>query len=103
MVAKAPAKTEGGSNWLEVIADPVRLQILRRLSQVEDATTSELASNSPASYQTLRRHLDALEASGVIRATAGTSGEGGGRPAVRFSLAPRLRESVRSAVDGRAS
>jgi predicted ArsR family transcriptional regulator len=99
----APATTEGRSHWLEVIADPVRLQILRKLSQVEDATASELASDGPASYQTLRRHLEALGTSGVIRARAGVSKGESGRPAARFSLDPRLRESVRSAIDGRAS
>jgi predicted ArsR family transcriptional regulator len=90
-------------HWLEVIADPVRLQILRKLSQVKEATTSELASDSPASYQTLRRHLEALEASGVIRARPGVSEGGSGRPAARFSLDPQLRESVRSAIDGQAT
>jgi DNA-binding transcriptional ArsR family regulator len=99
----APAKAEGRSHWLEFIADPVRLQILRKLSRVEEATTSELASDGPASYQTLRRHLEALEASGVIRARAGVSDGESGRPAARFSLDPRLRESVRLAIDGRAS
>jgi DNA-binding transcriptional ArsR family regulator len=99
----APAKAEGRSHWLEVIADPVRLQILRKLSRVEEATTSELASDGPASYQTLRRHLEALEASGVIRARAGVSEGESGRPATRFSLDPGQRESVRLAVDGRAS
>lgn len=103
MATAAPATAEGRSHWLESIADPVRLQILRKLSRVEDATTSELASDSPASYQTLRRHLEALEASGVIRARAGVSEGESGRPATRFSLDPRLRESVRLAIDGRAS
>jgi predicted ArsR family transcriptional regulator len=99
----ASATTESGSHWLEVVADPVRLQILRTLSRVDAATTSELASESPASYQTLRRHLEALEAFGVIRARAGVSEGESGRPAARFSLDPELRESVRSAIDGRAS
>jgi len=99
----AATKTKGHAHWLEVIADPVRLQILRKLSRVEDATTSELASDGPASYQTLRRHLEALEAFGVIRARAGVSAGVNGRPAARFSLDPRLRQSVRSAIDGRAS
>ena len=99
----APAKAEGHSHWLEGIADPVRLQILRKLSRVEDATTSELANDGPASYQTLRRHLEALEAFGVIRARAGVSEGESGRPATRFSLDPRLRESVRLAIDGQAS
>jgi len=98
-----PAKIDGRSRWLEVVADPVRLQILRKLSRVDDATTAELASESPASYQTLRRHLEALEASGVIHAKAGVSDGGNGRPAARFSLDPALRESVRSAIDDRAS
>ena len=85
------------SRWLDVIADPVRLQILRSLSLVPDATASELAVRSPASYQTLRRHLDALEAFGVIEAHPGVSdGETSGRPAARFSLNPDVRESVRS-------
>jgi predicted ArsR family transcriptional regulator len=81
-----------------VVADPVRLQILRVLSQVADATVSELAARSPASYQTLRRHLEALETFGVIQAQPGVSdGETSGRPAARFSLSPDVRESVRSA------
>ncbi len=87
------------SHWLDVVADPVRLQILRALSQVSEATASELAAHSPASYQTLRRHLEALETFGVIRARPGVSdGETSGRPAARFSLSPDVRESVRSAT-----
>lgn len=86
-------------HWLDVIADPVRLQILRSLSRVSEASASELASGSQASYQTLRRHLEALEASGVIRARPGRSdGETAGRPATRFSLSPGVRESVRSVL-----
>ncbi|MFP5389191.1 MAG: helix-turn-helix domain-containing protein [Thermoleophilia bacterium] len=103
MATAAPAKTEALSHWLEVVADPVRLQILRKLSSVEEATISELADHSPASHQTLRRHLEALQAFGVIHAHAGVSEGGAGRPAARFSLAPSLRESVRSAIDGRAT
>lgn len=103
MAAGASAKAGVPPPWIDVVADPVRLRILRTLSQVEDATISELASESPASYQTLRRHLEALQASGVIRARAGVSEGRSGRPAARFSLEPGLRESVRSAVVGRAS
>lgn len=84
-------------HWLDVIADPVRLQIVRSLSRVPDSTASELAARNKASYQTLRRHLDALQASGVIQARPGKSdGETSGRPATRFSLAPGVRESVSS-------
>lgn len=95
----APTRARRDSHWLDVVADPVRLQILRLLSQVTDATAAELAAHSPASYQTLRRHLEALEASGVIHARPGVSdGETSGRPAARFSLSPDVRESVRSAT-----
>lgn len=87
-------------SWLDVVSEPVRLQILRSLCEVPEATASELAERSPASYQTLRRHLEALETSGVIRAHPGVSdGETSGRPAARFSLTPGVRESVRSAFD----
>lgn len=89
------------SHWLDVVADPVRLRILRLLSGATEATVSELAASSPASYQTLRRHLDALEASGVIRTRPGVSdGERTGRPAAHFSLSPEVRESVSAAFGG---
>lgn len=96
--ATAPSRARRQSHWLDVVADPVRLQILRALSQVTDATASELAARSPASYQTLRRHLEALEASEVIQVRPGVSdGATSGRPAARFSLTPQVRASVRSA------
>jgi predicted ArsR family transcriptional regulator len=85
------------SHWLDVIADPVRLQILRALSQVGEATTADLALRGQASYQTLRRHLEALEAVGVIQARPGESdGETLGRPAALFRLRPDVRKSVRT-------
>jgi DNA-binding transcriptional ArsR family regulator len=87
---------------LEVIADPVRLGILRSLSQVTDATTTDLASWGQASSQTLRRHLDALVAVGVIvEHPAESDGETPGRPAARFSLPVEMRESVRSVLQPR--
>ena len=41
--AATPTRAREGSHWLDVVADPVRLQILRLLSQVTDATAAELA------------------------------------------------------------
>jgi predicted ArsR family transcriptional regulator len=88
------------SSWLDGIADPVRMHILRSLSQVADATAAELAELGQASNQTLRRHLDALVALGVIDERAGESnGETPGRPAARFSLPPNVRASVRLVVN----
>ena len=96
----APPLVARRTGWLDVVAEPVRLQILRLLCELPDATASELAERSPASYQTLRRHLEALEAFGVIRARPGVSdGTTSGRPATRFSLNPEVRESVCSAFD----
>jgi predicted ArsR family transcriptional regulator len=102
-VSASPAtlsETTRRAHWLDVIADPVRLQILRSLSKVADATASELADRSPASYRTLRRHLEALEALSVIQSRPGVSdGETSGRPATRFSLTPEVRESVCSVFE----
>ena len=87
----------GAARWLEVVADPIRLNILRALSEVAEATASDLATWSQASSQTLRRHLEALVSLGVIREHAARSdGETPGRPAARFSLSSEISESVRS-------
>jgi len=89
--------TPKASRWLEVIADPVRLGILRSLSQVTEATTSDLAAWGPASNQTLRRHLEVLVSLGIIEEhPARSDGETPGRPATRFSLPLEMQESVRS-------
>jgi DNA-binding transcriptional ArsR family regulator len=94
------ADASGAARWLEVIADPVRLGILRSLSQVGEATAADLASWGQASSQTLRRHLDALVALGVIDEHPPRSdGETPGRPAARFSLPEEMRRSVRSILD----
>lgn len=89
--------TPKASRWLEVIADPIRLGILRSLSQVTEATTSDLAAWGPASSQTLRRHLEVLVSLGVIdEHPARSDGETPGRPATRFSLPIEVQESVRA-------
>lgn len=85
--------------WLRAIADPIRIHIVRVLSQVDEATAAELARDGAASHPTLRRHLAALTVSGVVRERPGQSdGETPGRPAARFSLAPGVRGSVRSVL-----
>jgi DNA-binding transcriptional ArsR family regulator len=92
--------TPRAAKWLEVIADPVRLGILRSLSHVADATASDLAVWGQASNQTLRRHLEALVCLGVIREhPARSDGETPGRPAARYSLPRAVRDSVRAILD----
>jgi DNA-binding transcriptional ArsR family regulator len=98
----APSEGNDGprtARWLEVIADPIRLAILRSLSHVEEATASDLADWSQASSQTLRRHLEALVSLGVIREhPARSDGESPGRPPARFSMPAETRASVRSVL-----
>jgi DNA-binding transcriptional ArsR family regulator len=99
-VVREPLQRMGarsGTSWLEEVADPIRLGILRSLSQVTEATTADLATWGQASSQTLRRHLEALVSVGVIREHPAISdGETPGRPAARFSLSKEVRESVRA-------
>lgn len=83
--------------WLDTVGDPIRLHILRPLSQVPEAAAPDLASWGQASGQTLRRHLDALVVLGVIEERPGASdGATPGRPAARFSLSPDLRDEVQA-------
>ena len=78
------------------MADPVRLTIVRSLSETPYATVAELISFGSTGGQTLRRHLDSLVATGVVEEHPGESdGETIGRPATRFSLRPEIRESIR--------
>ena len=100
MSESSEASAPRAARWLEVVADPTRLGILRSLSQVDEATTSDLATQGQASSQTLRRHLDALVCLGVIEEHAAKSdGETPGRPATRYSLPPDIRESVRAILE----
>jgi DNA-binding transcriptional ArsR family regulator len=83
--------------WLDAIADPTRLHILRTLTEVAEATTADLSAYGAGSSQTLRRHLDALTVLGVVRERVGESdGQTPGRPPSWFSLRPDVRESIRA-------
>jgi predicted ArsR family transcriptional regulator len=80
---------------LDVIADPVRLGLVRCLAEGREATAAELSGRCQASGQTIRRHLEALVSSGIVVETVGmTDGATPGRPAARFSLHPEARESL---------
>ncbi len=81
------------------MVDPVKLHIVSVLNEFGEATTADLTASGRASDQTLRRHLDALVALGVIDEIPGQSdGETPGRPAARFVLSPRVRSSVQSVL-----
>ena len=75
----------------------MRLGVLRGLSGKERATAAQLRAASQASLPTLRRHLGALIAIGLIEELPGESdGETVGRPAAQFRINPDLRASVES-------
>ena len=74
--------------WLEAIADPIRLGIVRELSRRPDASLNELAGGVSAAPETIRRHVRHLERAGVVTALPRMpDGESRGRPPVRYRLA----------------
>jgi predicted ArsR family transcriptional regulator len=72
---------------LDAIADPIRLRIVRRLSEAPGATLPELAVAADVHINTVRPHVVALEAAGVVGRERQPH-EGRGRPAVGYRLAP---------------
>jgi predicted ArsR family transcriptional regulator len=89
--------------FLDGIADPVRLGLVRCLAERREATAAELSGRCQASGPTIRRHLEALVSSGIVVEVAGVSdGVTPGRPATRFSLRPEARESLVRLVGGAA-
>lgn len=83
------------SSWLGVLSDPVRLNLLRCLCEVEAVTTTELAPRAHTSERTVRRHLEALVELGLAEEWQGESdGETPGRPAARYALLATVREQA---------
>jgi predicted ArsR family transcriptional regulator len=89
---------------LNGIADPVRLGLVCCLAEGSEATAAELSGRCRASGPTVRRHLEALVASGIVVEAAGASdGATPGRPAARFSLHPEARAGLAHLFGGAAS
>jgi len=81
--------------WVAVLIDPARLSVLRGLCQLEAATFAELRRVCHISDPTLRRHLEALEAMGLVREElAERDGITSGRPPTRFVLANDAAEHL---------
>jgi len=70
---------------LEVLADPVRLRIVRRLAQNAPASLPQLAEAAGVHRNTLRPHIEELEDAGLI-VRAETEPAGRGRPPIRYRL-----------------
>lgn len=87
MVGNAPPARPVHPSWTAVLTDPVRLAVLRGLLDLTSATAARLAARCHTSESTVRRHLEALEALGLVREQPGESdGLTPGRPASRFTL-----------------
>lgn len=83
-------------HWLESIADPVKLGVVRALAHTPPATVAQIAKRCQASAPTVRRHLSALVAMGIVIEEEGESnGSTIGRPAIRYYLPRSVLESVR--------
>lgn len=96
-MSTADANPAGEFLWLQLIADPVRLEIVRALASISEATAADLADSSASSKPTLRRHLDALVSVGLVqRHCSESDGQTPGRPPVRFSLPAEVRTSIRT-------
>lgn len=84
-------------SWLSVLSDPVRLSVMLALVVLGEGSAGELRSWSHTSDPTLRRHLDALGALGLVEEIPGESdGESPGRPASRFRLEPEASERAKA-------
>lgn len=96
MTATLPGQDPNiGLAWLNGVADPVRLHILRLLVTAQEARAADLAGALGASSQTTRRHLDALVTLGIVVERPGASdGATPGRPAAHYSLPPGVRDVV---------
>lgn len=71
---------------LDVLADPLRLRLVRHLAEHEAATLGELAEIAGVHVNTLRPHVVLLEREGVLVRLPSVP-EGRGRPTVRYRLA----------------
>src|ERR671935_1541945 len=72
-------------SWLEALADPIRLRIVRRLARAGSASLPELAAAAGVHRNTVRPHLATLERAGMV-VRGRSRPEGRGRPAVRYRL-----------------
>jgi predicted ArsR family transcriptional regulator len=70
---------------LDLIADPVRLAIVRQLAAAGRAPLAEIADRADVHVNTVRSHMTELEAAGLVEREHATP-EGPGRPQVCYRL-----------------
>lgn len=82
---------------MAIRTDPVRISVLGGLCHLGTATTAELCRECHTSDATVRRHLEALEALGLIREQpAEGDGVSPGRPARGFTIDPEAAARLRT-------
>lgn len=74
------------AGWLEAVANPIRLRIVRYLSERDSASLDELSKAVSAQRNTVRAHLRALMGAGVVARLPGQSDGSLGRPPARYRL-----------------
>lgn len=79
------AKRSGSRD--DVVANPVRLAIIRALRDHGELTLDELADAADVHRNTIRAHCGALDAAGTIDRAPPAPGPKPGRPMVRYRLA----------------
>jgi predicted ArsR family transcriptional regulator len=75
---------------LELVADPIRLRLLRALGDQRSCSLQELAVAAEVHVNTVRPHLRELETGGMV-VRESVPAEGRGRPAARYRLAEGWR------------
>lgn len=87
-----PGEKEGSTrSFLELIADPLRLSVIRCLEERERASLPELAEAAGVHPNTLRPHVLELEQAGALVSERRSLASGRGRPAIDYRLAPEAR------------
>jgi predicted ArsR family transcriptional regulator len=81
-------------SWLEVLTDPIRLDVVFALSSLGAGSAGEVARCCHATERTVKRHLDTLVSLGLARESRFTDGERPGRPPTRFILDEKVRSRV---------
>lgn len=94
-IATDPVFLEELSEYLEVLSNPQRLQILKFIER-EPRETAAIAELTGMTYQNAKKHLDRLISTGLVTRGAGfgRETERGIAPVWKYSLAPGALENL---------
>lgn len=80
-----PMSTSPRSGAIDAVAHPVRLRVLKHLTEAGAASALELADAAAVHENTVRAHISALEDAGLVAAEQ-RAAAGPGRPGVQYRL-----------------